>query len=83
MSTSNATQIKKSIEQLYLHDWVYYSPKLDDISYHLKSDNISDNVPSPHKHHDYNESLDESLIVFIYDDNSVLIISSEGIDAPF
>jgi hypothetical protein len=81
--SSIATQIKKSIEELYMHNGVYYSPKSDDISNHLKSDKINNNFPAPHKHTDYTESLDESLIVFFYSDNSVLLIDSGGIDSPF
>lgn len=80
---SIAIQIKKSIEQVYMHKGIYYAPKLDDISNHLKSDNISNNEPAPHKHTDYTESLDESLIIFIYADNSILLVSSEGIKSPF
>jgi hypothetical protein len=83
MSSSKATQIKEAIIKKYQLNGTYYSPKLDDISKHLKLDDIDNNASAPHDHKDYTESDDGSLIIFLYDDNSVLLVSSEGIDAPF
>ncbi len=82
MVLSEAKQIKEAIEVAYQYEGKYYPPKADDITEHLKRNCIDYDVPTPYKLKGYEQSFDNSLIVIYYNDNSVLIVSSSGIDAP-
>lgn len=83
MSKSMAKQIKEKIELEYRYNGRYCPPKADDIIEHLKANYVDHNEPSPHNHSGFDESFDGSLIIFYYADNSVLVVSSAGINAPY
>jgi len=64
-------------EKLYTYKGSFCVNRAD-LSRHIKDNSIDTDCPSIHKHSGYECSFDDSLYVFIYSDNSVLIVNCNG-----
>lgn len=58
---------------------VCYYHRHSDLAARMRVDTIDYNVPVAHKCNGRDESFDNSLIVYYYKDNSVLISSTSGL----
>jgi len=75
--TTIAQEISDQIEKHYEYEGRVYINGPDLIT-HLKNDLIDRNQKPDHGHRGFNESFDQSLCVFFYKDNSILVVSSQG-----
>lgn len=74
---SIAQKVKAQIEKHYTYEGNVYI-NTSDLSAHLKNDMIDNNQKPEHGHNGFDESFDQSVCVFYYQDNSILVVACTG-----